>query len=98
MKANEYFENINYNAAEVERLGEQMLNAMAHAKDSVLEFIHDAEKAIALGDQNSIIAFANESELGGDTPEESVRLLIASAKETITECDRKMALLAQILE
>lgn len=94
---NEYFEAMEHHMKTAEEFGEQMLNSMAHAKDQLHDFINAAEKTIASGDQEAMKLIAEGSELGGDTPEEALRLLIESAKVTIADFERRMSMLSQIL-
>lgn len=75
-----------------------VMNTTAEAMQTIEDFIKECELALASGDENRCKELAVDSELGGDTPEEEVRLLMASAKETKGIFEQKLGLLHQFAD
>lgn len=62
------------------------------------EFVEACDKALASGDERCLKELAQDSELGGSTPEEEVRLLKQSAEDSIAMFNQKLGLLALFAE
>lgn len=75
-----------------------VMNTTGEAIETIGEFIKECECALASNDENRLRELAADSELGGDTPEEEVRLLMISAKESLPIFEQKMGLLKAFAE
>lgn len=95
---NYYFQKLAVLCESAQEQLQLVMNTTAEAMETINEFVKECESALASGDENHMRELAADSELGGDTPEEQVRLLIASSKESITVFEQKMALLRQFAE
>lgn len=62
------------------------------------EFVEECDKALASGDERRLKELAQDSELGGSTPEEEIRLLKQSAEDSVAMFHQKLGLLALFAE
>ena len=95
---NYYFQKLSVLCESAQEQLQLVVSTTAEAMETINEFVKECESALASGDENRMRELAADSELGGDTPEEEVRMLLASAKDSLTVFEQKMALLRQFAE
>lgn len=95
---NYYFKKISVLMDSANEQLQLVMRTTREALETLNEFVKECELALASGNENRIRELAADSELGGDTPEENVRLLIASSKDSIAIFEQKLGLLYQFAD
>lgn len=95
---NMYFEKLTAIMHAAQEQVETLQQTTNSALITMHEFIEECDKALASGDENRLKELAQDSELGGSTPEEEVRLLKQSAEDSAAMFQQKMGLLALFAE
>ena len=95
---NMYFEKLSAIMQAVQNQVETLQQTTNAALIATQEFVEECDKALASGDENRLKELAQDSELGGSTPEEEVRLLKQSAEDSVAMFQQKLGLLALFAE
>ena len=95
---NMYFEKLSAIMQAAQNQVETLQQTTNAALIATQEFVEECDKALASGDENRLKELAQDSELGGSTPEEEVRLLKQSAEDSVAMFQQKLGLLALFAE
>lgn len=95
---NAYFERLTAIMQAAQEQVETLQQTVNSALLATQEFVEECDKALASGDENRLKELAQDSELGGSTPDEEVRLLKQSAEDSIAMFNQKLGLLALFAE